>query len=145
MPELPEFGPGFTRLPSGARYAGADSKDAATRTLREADQSLNERIASAGFGAALADRAIAVSRLHRPGVTPIVGPTAIRAWAATNATAMSAVATAAEAAQSGDLGYTYGTYAVTAPAAQHGAYVRAWTRDASGAWFVAADVAQPAR
>jgi ketosteroid isomerase-like protein len=145
VPELPEFGPGFTRLPVAARYAGADSKDAATRILREADQSLNDRIATAGFGAALGDRAVAVSRLHRPGVTPIVGPAAIRAWAATNATAMSAVSSEAEAAQSGDLGYSYGTYAVTAPAAQHGAYVRTWTRDAGGAWFVAADVAQPAR
>ena len=58
---------------------------------------------------------------------------------------MSATSTSAEAAQSGDLGYSYGTYVVTAPAAQHGAYVRTWTRDARGTWFVAADVAQPSR
>jgi ketosteroid isomerase-like protein len=145
VPELPDFSPGFTKLPAGARYEGGDSKEAATRTLGEADQSLNERIATVGFAAAVGDRTIAASRLHRPGVNPIVGPAAIRAWAATNATAMSAVSTAAEAAQSGDLGYSYGTYAVAAPSAQHGAYVRTWTRDASGTWFVAADVAQPSR
>jgi len=51
VPELPQFNPGFTRLPSGTRYEGSDSKDAATRALREADQSLNDRIATAGFGA----------------------------------------------------------------------------------------------
>lgn len=145
MPELPEFSPGFTRVPFGARYEGADGKEAASRALLQADRSLNDRISSAGFAAALSDRTVAASRLHRPGVSPIVGPAAIRAWAATNATSMSAESTTAESAQSGDLGFSYGTYAIAAPAARHGAYVRVWTRDATGAWFVVADVAQPAR
>ena len=124
---------------------GQTAKKRRAASLLQADRSLNDRISSAGFAAALSERAVAASRLHRPGVSPIVGPAAIKAWAAINATSMSAKSTTAESAQSGDLGFSYGTYAIAAPAARHGAYVRVWTRDATGAWFVVADVAQPAR
>jgi ketosteroid isomerase-like protein len=51
----------------------------------------------------------------------------------------------AEAAQSGDLGYTWGSYAVSAngpAAAERGHYVRAWSRDAQGRWIVVLDVLQ---
>jgi ketosteroid isomerase-like protein len=143
VPELPTFEPGFTRMPLGSRYTGQDGKGAATRTLAQADKSLNDRISAAGAATAYAERTTAGSRLHRPGLRPAVGPDAVAAWARANAATMSAVSTAAEAAASGDLGYSYGTYAVTAPASQKGAYVRVWTRDASGTWFVVADVAQP--
>jgi ketosteroid isomerase-like protein len=145
VPELPTFEPGFTRMPFRNRYTGQDGKSAATGTLAQADQSLNDRISDAGAARAYAERMIGASRLHRPGLRPAVGPDAIAAWATANAASMSAASTAAEAAASGDLGYSYGTYTVTTPVSQKGAYVRVWTRDISGAWFVVADVAQPSR
>jgi ketosteroid isomerase-like protein len=145
MPELPAFAPGFTRTPFGTRYAGADDKAAATRSLADADRALNARTASSGAAAAYRERTTPASRLHRPGAQPVVGTDAIESWLSANAASMSAVSTAAEAASSGDLGYTYGTYEVQGVAAQKGAYLRVWTRDAGGAWFVVADVTQPAR
>jgi ketosteroid isomerase-like protein len=142
MPELPTFAPGFTRLPFPSRYAGADSKEAATRSLEQADALLNQRIASSGAAAAYAECTIPASRLHRPGVLPVVGE-AISGWLRANAGSMTATATAAESARSGEIGYSYGTYELAG--AEKGAYVRIWTRDASGRWFVVADVTQPAR
>lgn len=145
MPELPAFAPGFTRTPFGTRYAGTDGKAAATRSLGDADRSLNARIASSGAAAAYRERTASASRLHRPGAQPVVGTDAIVTWLSANAASMSAVPTAAEAASSGDLGYSYGTYEVQGAAAEKGAYLRVWTRDAGGDWFVVADVTQPAR
>ena len=58
---------------------------------------------------------------------------------------MTASTGAAEAARSGDLGYSYGTYQVSGARPERGAYVRVWTRDAAGKWFVVADVTQPVK
>jgi hypothetical protein len=55
---------------------------------------------------------------------------------------MSAVTGAAEAANSADLGYSYGTYEVTTPKPEQGAYIRLWQRDGSGKWWLVADVVQ---
>jgi ketosteroid isomerase-like protein len=145
VPEPATFDPGFTRLPAGARYAGNEGKAAATEALAQADRSLNARISSGGVAAAFAERMMSASRLHRPGVRPVVGADAIAAWTTANTPSMAALSTSAEAAQSGDVGYTYGMYTIEAPTPARGAYVRVWTRDARGAWFVAADVAQPSR
>ena len=142
MPELPAFAPGFTRVPMPSRYAGGEGKEAATRSLAEAEAALNRRIAS-GPAAAYVERTTPASRLHRPGSLPVVGAEAIAKWLVANAPSMSASSTAAEAAKSGEIGYSYGTY--EAASAEKGAYVRIWTRDATGRWFVMADVTQPAR
>lgn len=55
----------------------------------------------------------------------------------------------AEVAESGDLGYTIGTYEMTAsadgePATFRGSYLTVWRRNADGAWKVEADIGNPA-
>lgn len=98
VPALPAFAPGFTRTPFGKKYAGAEGKEAATRSLAEADRAFNGRISS-GAAPAYTERTTSSSRLHRPGSLTV----------------------------------------------EKGAYVRVWTRDAGGLWFVVADVTQPTR
>ena len=144
MPELPAFAPGFTRTPFGGKYAGPGGKASATRALAEADRAFNERLA-AGAATAFAERTTTASRIHRPGSRAVVGKDAIAAWIAASAASMSAVSTAAEAAQSGEIGYSYGLYGVKSGTPEKGAYLRIWTRDTAGTWFVVADVTQPAR
>ncbi len=144
MPELPAFAPGFTRTPFGGKYAGPGGKESATSALAEADRSLNERLAT-GAATAFAERTTTASRIHRPGSLAVVGKDAIAAWIAASAASMSAVSTAAEAAQSGEIGYTYGLYEVKSGTPEKGAYLRIWTRDTAGTWFVVADVTHPAR
>jgi ketosteroid isomerase-like protein len=144
-PEPVSFAPGFTRMPFGGRYAGKEGKGAAGKSLAEADRDLNIQIAAQGTGRAFASRAFASSRLHRPGFTPIVGAEAITVWLNEHASAATAKDGAAEAAAAGDFGYTYGTFDIKAPTPQSGAYVRLWNRDASGRWWLTADVAQPSR
>lgn len=85
------------------------------------------------------------SRLHRPGYLPIIGTDAIVKWAGQHVTTATATDGAAEAAAAGDVGYTYGTFAITAPTPIAGAYLRIWNRDASGRWWMMVDVAQPGR
>ena len=51
---------------------------------------------------------------------------------------MTATTTTAESANSGDLGYSYGTYQTGT--AKPGAYLRVWTREATGRWLVVVDV-----
>jgi ketosteroid isomerase-like protein len=144
VPEHPAFAPGFTRTPFGAKYAGPGDKASATRSLAEADRSFNERLAS-GAATAYAERTTAASRLHRPGARSVVGKDAIAAWISASSPSISAVFTSAEAAQSGEIGYSYGLYEVQGGTPEKGAYLRVWTRDAAGTWFVIADVTQPAR
>jgi ketosteroid isomerase-like protein len=144
VPELPAFAPGFTRTPFGGKYAGPGDKASATRALAEADRAFNERLAS-GAASAYAERTTTAARLHRPGARSVVGRDAIVAWISTSSPSMSAVSTSAEAAQSGEIGYSYGLYEVKGGTPEKGAYLRVWTRDTAGTWFVVADVTQPTR
>ncbi len=144
-PEAVPFAPGFTRMPFGKRYAGGGDKKAASAALAQVDQDVNRLMASQGPKAAFTSRTTAATRLHRPGSIPIVGQDAIVKWLGEHATAGTATHTAADSAASGDFGYSYGTFEVTAPAAQAGGYLRLWNRDADGNWLLMVDVAQPAR
>jgi ketosteroid isomerase-like protein len=137
------FAPGFARMPFGARYAGKEEKAAAGRSLLEADRRLNARVATDGAARAYAADLTADTRLHRPGSPPTVGSGAIESWLEQHAAGMSATSTTAESSAAGDLGYSYGKYEVESPRPESGAYVRIWTRDAAGRWFVVADVTQP--
>ncbi len=138
------FAPGFTRLPFADRYTGTDGKASAAQSLREADRRLNARVATDGAVRGYADYLTAATRLHRPDGPPAVGSQAIAAWLERQAVGLSATSGAGESSAAGDLGYTYGMYEVKSPRADSGAYVRIWTRDAAGRWFVVADVTQPA-
>jgi ketosteroid isomerase-like protein len=142
-PEPVAFAPGFTRMAFGARYTGSDGKEAAGRSLADADRDLNAQIAAKGTAPAFRGAMAPASRLHRPGTAPLVGRDAIGAWLDAKATAGTATQTAVEAAKSGDFGYSYGRFDVTAPKPLAGVYVRLWARDASGKWWLTVDVAQP--
>ncbi len=136
------FDPGFTRFPFPSYFAKASPKGASAASLLDADRALNAQIGSAGAARAYETVTTAASRLHRSGFMPQRGAAAIAAWMSSHAAGMSASTGAADAARSGDLGYSYGTYDITGAAAEHGAYVRVWQRDAAGRWLVVADVVQ---
>jgi ketosteroid isomerase-like protein len=138
-PEAVSFAPGFVRFAFPSRYTGKESKTAASESLAAADRELNAALVKSG-GAAYAAVTTETSRLHRNGFMPSIGRASIEAWMKEHAAQMKATTGAAESAQSGDLGYSYGTFEM--PSAKPGAYVRVWQRDASGKWFVVADVTQ---
>jgi ketosteroid isomerase-like protein len=140
-PEPVQFAPGFTRTAVDNRYARNDGKAAATASLASADRDLNGRLESEGPARAFVVLLTPSSRLHRPGLSPVVGREAIGQWLELNARAGTAKDTAAEAAVSGDLGFSYGTFTVTEPKPLGGVYVRLWSRDAAGKWWLMADVA----
>ena len=143
-PEAVPFAPGFTRTAFDRRYvAKGDEKDAAGKTLADADRDLNEQMAAKGIPLALGARVTPASRLHRPGTTPRVGRDEIVKWLDANAATGTATTTAFEAAKSGDFGYSYGRFEVTGEKPMKGVYVRLWSRDVDGKWWLIADVAQP--
>jgi ketosteroid isomerase-like protein len=143
-PEPVQFAPGFTRVAFDRRYVGkGDEKAAAGKSLADADRDLNDQMAAKGIPLALGARITPASRLHRPGRAPLVGRDAIVKWLETNAAAGTATTNAFEAARSGDFGYTHGRFEVTGDNATKGVYVRLWSRDADGRWWLIADIAQP--
>jgi ketosteroid isomerase-like protein len=142
-PEPVGFAPGFNRIAFGSRYAGKDGKAASTASLAAADRDLNSEVASLGPGRAFETRLSPASRLHRPGTLPIAGRDAVTAWMRSHATAGSATHSAAEASIAGDFGYTYGRFETSGPQPSAGVYIRLWSRDASGRWWLMVDVAQP--
>ena len=144
-PEPVPFAPGFTRIAFGNRYAGKEGKDLAGKSVIEADGNLNAQIAAQGAARAFGERLTTASRLHRPGTVPIIGPDANTKWLEQHATAATAQHAAGEASAAGDFAYSYGTYAIAAPNQQTGAYVRLWSRDAAGRWWLMVDVAQPSK
>jgi ketosteroid isomerase-like protein len=141
-PQAVSFAPGFSRFQLPSRYSASAAGSTGTASLLEADKRLNSEIAARGAGPAYEAVVTRGSRLHRNGYMPPIGPGAIRSWFDANALAMSATTGAAESARSGDLGYSYGTFEVTAPTSQAGAYVRIWERDGTGKWLLVADVVQ---
>jgi len=145
------YAAGFTRAPHANRFTG--DYDDTTPPLGTADGLLNSSLRSdqaRAYRSRLADGV----RFHRENRLPIVGPTAVLQYLATQPSYSNVEARFAEAARSGDLGYTWGTYSiaprrVTAAAgaaktldAQVGFYVRVWVRERNGQWKVAVDVLQ---
>lgn len=141
-PESVSFPPGLTRTTTATHYTGVEGRAAAERSLRDADLALNAQIAELGPSRAFAPRLTELSRLHRSGSVPSLGPARIRQWLDAHATTALATDVAVEAAAAGDFGYSHGTFEVTAPSRAVGAYVRLWSRDAAGTWWLMADVAQ---
>ena len=140
VPSPAQFPPGFTAFSFGAdKYTGGEGKQAATASLAAADRDLNDQIAAVGASAAFAARVRETTRLHRHGGLRVIGRDAIVAWFKENAAGMRATAGAAEAAASGDFGYSYGTFELATLKPPKGAYVRLWSRDRSGRWFVVVD------
>jgi ketosteroid isomerase-like protein len=136
------FPDGFTRAPRADVYTGNATAPAAIKSLRDTDAALTNA-ARSGQADAYRGHLAEGARLHRPDVMPLVGQEAIVAWLAGRPAYASGESMFAETALSGDLGYTYGSYAMTGVAADHGFYVRAWTRGRDGVWRIALDVLQP--
>jgi ketosteroid isomerase-like protein len=136
------FPNGFTRAPRADVYAGSASLPAAIKSLRDTDAALTNA-ARAGQADAYRDHLAEGARLHRPGVLPVVGRAAIVAWLTGQPAYGSGESMFADTAASGDLGYTYGSYAMKGEPADHGFYVRVWTRGRDGVWRIALDVLQP--
>jgi ketosteroid isomerase-like protein len=139
LPSPARFPPGFSRFPSGERYDGRQGKEAATASLAEADRDLNDRIGANGASAAFGDRLRSAARLHRHGMLPLMDRAEILSYLEQNVRSMRASHGRAEAADSGDFGYSYGMFEISAQTPQTGAYVRLWTRDRSGRWWVVVD------
>ena len=145
-----EFAPGLMRADRSDRYIGNDTMDAATRALEAADLSLTRttrvRQSIAYTGLIPID-----GRLHRPGVMPLIGEPAARAWLAGQLAYSETLPRFAEVARSRDLGYTWGTYRIPtvllrgggSTTGESGFYARVWVRTRDGAWKVALDVVQP--
>ena len=136
VPQPATFEPGFVRFRFDDRYHGSEDGSAAAGTLMVADRELNAAVAR-GAALAYSARLAPAARLNRDGIAPIIGPAAIGDWLGRNTPALAPHTTASFASQAGDLGYTYGTYEASE---EKGAYVRIWTRDRSGRWWIVAEV-----
>jgi len=136
------FPGGMTRAPRADVYTGNATGPAASRSLRDTDAALTNA-ARSGQADAYRDHLAEGARLHRPDVMPLVGQAAIVAWLASQPAYASGESAFAETALSGDLGYTYGSYAMKGDPADHGFYVRVWTRGRDGVWRISLDVLQP--
>lgn len=138
------FAPGFTRAQHVNRFTG--EYDEKTPPLSAADSVLNSALRT-GQARAYRDRLAPGARLHRRNLMPLVGDRAILAWTAGQPRYAAADSRYAEAAQSGDLGYTWGTYVLTARGRgarpEGGFYTRVWVRERDGQWKIAADITQP--
>ena len=145
IPELAPFPPGFTRAPIISRYAGVEKGVVAQGSLREADARLTAALRSSNGGDAYAEAAAPFVRLHRDGVMPLVGRDTI-ARRVTQPVWSGGESRFAEVAESADLGYAWGSYAAPATAdkpATVGHYLRIWTRDARGRWYLVLDITKP--
>jgi ketosteroid isomerase-like protein len=84
------------------------------------------------------------SRLHRPGMFPMLGKNAILEHFEKSADAeIGFQPTAAVIAPSGDLAYTYGSY-IAQPGDKKGFYAHFWKREKNGDWKLVIDVTNPA-
>ncbi len=137
VPRPAAYEPGFTRFRFDDRYQGSEGGTAAAGTLMSADRELNAAVATEGAARAYTARVAPHARLNRNAVAPIVGPGAIADWLASNTPALTARTTSSGASRAGDMGYTYGTYETSG---EKGAYVRIWTRDGAGRWWIVAEV-----
>ncbi len=90
----------------------------------------------AGQPQAWAARLASSVRLHDAAEMPLVGRSAVAAWAAAHSPVRFADVIVHVAA-SDDLGVSYGSYdATAAPRFERGTWIRAWQRDVTGRWRV---------
>jgi ketosteroid isomerase-like protein len=141
-PEPVSFAPGFNRIAFGRRYSGKEQGREAKTSLGKVDGDLNDRMAVLDLPRAFDSQLTSASRLHRPGSVPVIGRESITKWLEQNSRTGTAKQDTAEAALAGDFGYSYGTFEVKDPKPVTGVYIRLWSRDSDGRWWLVADVAQ---
>jgi len=115
-----------------------NAKDELAKML-EADQGLMTASAFgnlSAWGAWLDENA----RIHRSGMVPVTGKSAVVIWLATQKYAYKGEVMFSDIAASGDLGYAYGR---AETATEKGYYVRVWKRDDEGNWRMAVDIFSP--
>lgn len=86
------------------------------------------------------------ARLHRPGMMPAVGQTAIFELLSAKPLMMNFEVIKAEIARSGDFGWTMGRYELKSEPntpAEKGYYVRVWQRNTKNEWKLLVDVTNP--
>ena len=139
-----EFAPGFVRAGAVPAYTGKDTRENAEHSLLETDRAFGLALASQGAAKAYAAALHASGRLHRNGSPLMSTRKAAVDWTHAHVKAMRSEPLKVETAAARDLGYTWGTYSMepTQGAVSKGYYIRVWTRDANGAWQLAADVTQ---
>jgi ketosteroid isomerase-like protein len=136
----------------GARNAAVAPMSAAgqirAESLLEADRAFAAKARADGAAAAFADFMAEDGKLLGAAEDPVVGTEAIYAVMAAlpeNAD-MSWTPLEAVVADSGELGFTWGTYRLTAPGAngdmveESGRYLTVWRKDAQGRWRGALDI-----
>lgn len=112
--------------------------------LVAADRALDADATARGMAAALLERTVDSTRLHRPGHQPRVGREAIAAHFAASPASPLQFDPAVDVgiARTRDLGWTVGRYRPATGAGESGYYVRVWRRG-SAQWWLAADITQP--
>lgn len=110
---------------------------AALAEVVAADKAFAERCATSGMKTAFLEYAAADAVLLRPGYLPIAEDRVIRYLTAMEDTSfvMSWKPSGADVSLSADLGYTYGTYQVTAKdTVLKGTYLSVWRKQKDGSW-----------
>ncbi|MCC7124774.1 MAG: hypothetical protein IT178_07985 [Acidobacteria bacterium] len=139
------FAPGLVR--ASARGTRPPVKDTSGRaeaesSLLDADRAFSAALAAKGAAAAFGETMHANGRLHRNGALPMTTRDDAMTWLREHVKAMTSEPMKSETGASGELGYTWGRASITAaddkPQAVH--YIRVWTRDVSGRWWIVADV-----
>ena len=126
-----------------SKVRGDVNLEAERVSLLATDSALLAATAAGGVARALGAQLTNDARLHRMGLFPIVGRTAVRAYLKGREMALTGAPIKADVAQSGDLGYTYGSYVLRdGGRTEKGYYVRVWRRE-GGRWRVALDTANP--
>jgi ketosteroid isomerase-like protein len=128
--------------------AAASSQESARAELMSLDREFLKAVGSRGTAKAFLDYMDDDARLHRNGVFPLTGKTAIAQLLSAKPLVMSWEPIKSDVSQSGDLGYTYGSYELKdsgaqGEAAEKGYYVRVWRRDETGRWRLVLDTTHP--
>ena len=116
----------------------------ARRELLDWDRAYLQRSLKRGLAKAFISHASPDVRFYRNGSLPFIGRTASANTLEVEKGQVSWTPVAADVSGSGDLGYTRGTYEVTAPnnVTERGSYVRIWKKQGD-VWRVVIDVANP--
>jgi ketosteroid isomerase-like protein len=126
------------------RFAGSGDANAQRRALLAREARTFRTAAGNRSAAAYASLLAPDVRLHRDGMTPLAGRSAVVRHVAASAVRIAWSPIDAQVAASGDLAYTVGKYRETAPdtGVREGYYAHLWLRDAGGRWRLAYDIAK---
>ena len=134
--------------PHSSWRAGSDAVErvdlaAARSELLAVEQTFLSESASGGIGRAYATRLANEARVHRPGVMPVVGGTALADWASAQDAKYRGEPLFADVARSGDLGYSWGSYERAGDTPDAGYFARVWKKDSAGRWRIVMDTVSP--